>query len=62
MWNTSIVYILNASYLQVQNKYLKTKLNVGVDSEEAKQLHRVVVERLQDLKVQKRRNHPSVWR
>jgi len=35
---------------------------LGVDKEEARVLHRVVMQRLQDLKDEKQRNIPFKWR
>lgn len=44
------------------NKYLRAKKYLGVDKEEARVLHRVVMQRLQDLKDEKQRNIPFKWR
>jgi len=44
------------------DKYLRAKKYLGVDREEVKILHRVVMQRLQDLKDEKRRNAPFKWR
>ena len=47
---------------QKHNKYLRAKKYLGVDKEEAKILHCVVMQRLHDLKDEKRRNEPFKWK
>ena len=50
------------TFFQRHNKYLRAKKYLGVEKEESKNLHRVVMQRLQDLKDEKAKNAPFVWR